>query len=222
MEQIIDRISLLRKAMKQHGISACIIPGTDPHASEYIAEYWKERVWISGFDGSAGTAVITLNGAGLWTDSRYFLHAAEQLEGTGMELMKQGLPETLEILPWLATQLNVGEKVGVNAQMFSLNGYSSMKAELKMNELELVSIDLPALVWTDRPSIPLNPFFVFDSQYAGKSTTEKLTVVRTEMKKAHADVFVISALDDIAWFFNIPAAVRPMRQTHDRNPRERF
>jgi len=203
MEQIINRLALLREAMKQQGVSACIIPGTDPHASEYIAEYWKERQWISGFDGSAGTAVVTLNGAGLWTDSRYFLHAAEQLEGTGIELMKQGLHETLEILPWLATQLNAGEKVGVNAQMFSVNAYAAMKSELTINDFELVSIDLPALVWTDRPALPLKPFFVFDTQYAGKSTAEKLTLVRAEMKKAHAQVFVISALDDIAWLFNI-------------------
>ncbi|HJV77816.1 MAG TPA: aminopeptidase P family protein [Paludibacter sp.] len=203
MGEIIKRISLLREAMKQQGISACIIPGTDPHAGEYIADYWKERQWISGFDGSAGTAVITSNGAGLWTDSRYFLHAEEQLEGTGIELMKQGLPETLEILPWLATQLKAGEKVGVNAQMFSLNAYASMKEELKMSNLDLISIDLPGEVWTDRPPLPQNPFFVFDIQYSGKATTEKLTLVRTEMKKAHADVFVISALDDIAWLFNI-------------------
>ena len=203
MEKIINRISLLRAAMKQKGITACIIPGTDPHASEYIAEYWKERQWISGFDGSAGTAVVTLTSAGLWTDSRYFLHAAEQLEGTGIELMKQGLPETLEILPWLATQLKPGEKVGVNSQMFSLNGYATMKTELKMNDLDLVSIDLPALVWTDRPAIPLNPFFVYDIQFSGLSTIDKLVLVRAEMKKAYADVFVISALDDIAWLFNI-------------------
>jgi Xaa-Pro aminopeptidase len=203
MGEISKRISLLREAMKQQGISACIIPGTDPHAGEYIAEYWKERQWISGFDGSAGTAVITLNSAGLWTDSRYFIHAEEQLEGTEIELMKQGLPETLEILPWLATQLKAGEKVGVNAQMFSLNAYASMKTELRMSNLDLISTDLPGQVWTDRPSLPLNPFFVFDIQYAGKSATEKLTLVRAEMKKTHADVFVISALDDIAWLFNI-------------------
>ena len=109
MEKILKHLSSLRQSMVQHGVSACIIPGTDPHASEYIADYWKEREWISGFDGSAGTAVVTLTTAGLWTDSRYFLHAAEQLEGTGIELMKQGLPETLEILPWLATQLKAGE-----------------------------------------------------------------------------------------------------------------
>jgi len=203
MEQIIERLSLLREAMQKAGVSACIIPGTDPHASEYIADFWKERVWISGFDGSAGTAVVTLTDAGLWTDSRYFLQAADQLAGSGIQLMKQGLPETLEILPWLGTQLKAGEKVAVNAQMFSVNGYSAMKSELKMSRIDLVSIDLPGQVWTDRPSLPLNPFFVFDTQYSGKSTTEKLSAVRAEMKKAFADVFVISALDDIAWLFNI-------------------
>lgn len=203
MKTVKEKITLLREAMKKAGVAACIIPGTDPHAGEYIAECWKERVWISGFDGSAGTAVVTMKAAGLWTDSRYFLHAAEQLEGTGFELMKQGLPETLEILPWLATQLKAGEKVGVNSQMFSLNGYSAMKTELKLSDLELVSIDLLAKVWTDRPSLPLNPFFVFDTKYAGKSATEKLASVRAEIKKAHADIFVMSALDDIAWLFNV-------------------
>jgi len=203
MEKILKHLSSLREAMIQHGVSACIIPGTDPHASEYIADYWKEREWISGFDGSAGTAVVTLTAAGLWTDSRYFLHAAEQLEGTGIELMKQGLPETLEILPWLATQLKAGEKVGVNPQVFSLNSYASMKNELKMNNLELLSVDLPSEVWTDRPTIPLNPFYAFNVKYAGKSTVDKLALVRAELKKAYANVFVMSALDDIAWLFNI-------------------
>jgi Xaa-Pro aminopeptidase len=203
MEKNIERIVLLRNAMKQHGISACIIPGTDPHASEYIADYWKERQWISGFDGSAGTAVVTLTDAGLWTDSRYFLHAAEQLEGTSFELMKMGLSETLDIIPWLATKLTSGDKVGVNAQMFSINAYSSMKNDLEMSDIELVSIDLPDMVWTERPSLPLQPFYAFNVKYAGKSAVEKLNLVRAEMKKVHADDFVISALDDIAWLFNI-------------------
>ena len=105
MESIKNRLVSLRKAMHKAGVSACIIPGTDPHASEYIAEHWKERVWISGFNGSAGTAVVTTDKAGLWTDSRYFLQAADQLAGTGIELMKQGLPETLEIIPWLSDEL---------------------------------------------------------------------------------------------------------------------
>ncbi|MGB4415097.1 MAG: aminopeptidase P family protein [Paludibacter sp.] len=203
MLQIKERIILLREAMKKAGVSACIIPGTDPHAGEYISEYWKERVWISGFTGSAGTAVVTLNKAGVWTDSRYFLQAADQLEGTGIELMKQGLPETMEIIPWLSTELKAGEKVGVNAQMFSVNAYDSMKADLKIAGIELVSIDLLAQVWTDRPALPANPFFVFDTKYAGKTTAEKLSALRAEMKKARAEIFVMSALDDIAWLFNI-------------------
>ncbi|MGB4577418.1 MAG: aminopeptidase P family protein [Paludibacter sp.] len=203
MLQIKERIILLREAMKKAGVSACIIPGTDPHAGEYISEYWKERVWISGFTGSAGTAVVTLNKAGVWTDSRYFLQAADQLEGTGIELMKQGLPETMEIIPWLSTELKAGEKVGVNAQMFSVNAYDSMKADLKIAGIELVSIDLLAQVWTDRPALPANPFFVFDTKYAGKTTADKLSALRAEMKKARAEIFVMSALDDIAWLFNI-------------------
>ncbi len=203
MLQIKERIILLREAMKKAGVSACIIPGTDPHAGEYISEYWKERVWISGFTGSAGTAVVTLDKAGVWTDSRYFLQAADQLEGTGIELMKQGLPETREIIPWLSTELKAGEKVGVNAQMFSVNAYDSMKADLKIAGIELVSIDLLAQVWTDRPALPANPFFVFDTKYAGKTTAEKLSALRAEMKKARAEIFVMSALDDIAWLFNI-------------------
>lgn len=203
MSEIKNRLADLRKAMKEAGISACIVPGTDPHASEYIADFWKERVWISGFDGSAGTAALTLEKAGLWTDSRYFLQGAEQLKGTTIDLMKQGLPETPEIIPWLMTELKAGEKVGVNSQMFSVNAYASMKNELKTVGIELVSIDLIDKVWKNRPSLPLNPFFVFDKKYSGKSVGEKLEMVRTEMKKSRADVFVLSALDDIAWLFNI-------------------
>ncbi len=203
MEEIRNRIALLRKSMKEHGVSACIIPGTDPHASEYIADCWKEREWISGFDGSAGTVVITLDKAGLWTDSRYFLHAREQLAGTEIELMKQGLPETLEISPWLATVLKAGGKVGVNAQMFSVNNFAAMKSDLAMSHIDLISIDLLGKVWEGRPSLPLHPFFVFETKYAGKSVSEKLSLLRAEMKKENADVFVMSALDEIAWLFNI-------------------
>ena len=203
MEQIIKRIASLREAMKNAEVSACIIPGTDPHASEYIAECWKERVWISGFTGSAGTAVVSLAKAGLWTDSRYFLQGSEQLDGSGIDLMKQGLPETPDIISWLSTELKSGERVGVNAQMFSVNGFASMKADLIKAGIELVSVDLLEDVWKERPPIPLNPFFVFDIKYCGKTASEKLKLLRAEMKKARADVFVMSALDDIAWLFNI-------------------
>ena len=203
MTQIKKRLADLRKAMTEAGVAACIIPGTDPHASEYIADSWKEREWISGFDGSAGTVALTLDKAGLWTDSRYFLQGAEQLKGTGVELMKQGLPETQEIVPWLSSELKKGDKVAVNAQMFSVNGYASMKSELKMSGIELVSMDLINEVWKDRPALPMNPFFVFDKKYTGKSISEKLAMVRAEMKKQRAQVCAFSALDDIAWLFNI-------------------
>ena len=132
MSQIKERVASLREAMRAAGVSACIIPGTDPHASEYIAEHWKERVWISGFTGSAGTAVVGLEKAGVWTDSRYFLQGAEQLEGSGFDLMKMGMPETPDIISWIGAELKAGERVGVNAQMFSVNGYAAMKAELKI------------------------------------------------------------------------------------------
>lgn len=203
MTNIKERIILLREAMKNAGISACIVPGTDPHASEYIADYWKEREWISGFDGSAGTVALTLDNAGLWTDSRYFLQGKEQLAGSGIELMKQGLPDTPEIIQWLVAELKPGEKVAVNAQFFSVNAYASMKNELSANGIQLVSADLIAEVWTDRPALPLKPFYVFDSKYTGKTAKEKLSALRSELSKSNADYMVLSALDDIAWLYNI-------------------
>jgi len=203
MNTIPQRLQILRNEMRKAGVAACIIPGTDPHASEYIADFWKEREWISGFDGSAGTAVVTTCEAGLWTDSRYFLQGSEQLKGTGFELMKMGLPETPDILSWLAQVLKPGEKVAVNPQMFSLNAFAAMEKELTMNGLQLISSDLMATAWTDRTPLPSDPFFVFSAEKAGRSCKEKIQLVRAEMQKAHADVFVMSALDDIAWLFNI-------------------
>jgi len=203
MSTIKERISSLREAMRKAGVSACIIPGTDPHASEYIAECWKDRVWISGFNGSAGTVVVGLNNAGLWTDSRYFLQAADQLVGSGIGLMKMGLPETPDQVSWLSTELKAGEKVAVNPQMFSVNGYAALQSDLKQFGIELVSVDVMSEVWTDRPAMPLNPFFVFDTTYTGKTAKEKLAELRAEIKKQRADVFIMSALDDIAWLYNI-------------------
>ncbi|MDR2854300.1 MAG: aminopeptidase P family protein [Prevotellaceae bacterium] len=203
MNQINKRLEKLREVMKSNSVAAYIVPGTDPHASEYIADCWKERQWISGFNGSAGTAVITTDTAGLWTDSRYFLQGATQLEGSSYELQKQGLPETLEIIPYLAHKLKSGDTVAVNPQMFSYNAYQSMKLELALSNINLVSIDLLKDVWTERPEMPQNPFFVYSAKYAGQTTTDKLAVVRAELKKAHAETLVISSLDEVAWLFNI-------------------
>jgi Xaa-Pro aminopeptidase len=203
MELIVKRIENLRKAMMRLGVSAVIVPGTDPHASEYIADCWKDRVWISGFTGSAGTVVVGLQRAGLWTDSRYFLQGETQLAGTGIDLMKMGLPDTHDINSWLKLQLTSGEKVAVNPQMFSVNAYAAMKSDLAKSGIELVSMDLMTDVWTDRPALPLNPCFVFDVKYAGQSVADKLEVLRAEMKKMSADVIILSMLDEIAWLFNI-------------------
>ena len=136
MSTIKERIALLRDAMRKAGVSACIVPGTDPHASEYIAECWKDRVWISGFNGSAGTVVVSLNNAGLWTDSRYFLQAADQLAGSGIDLMKMGMPETPDQISWLSTELKAGEKVAVNPQMFSVNGYAALQSDLNVGSVD--------------------------------------------------------------------------------------
>jgi Xaa-Pro aminopeptidase len=203
MTKIKQRIAQLRQAMKNSGVSACIIPGTDPHASEYIADYWKEREWISGFDGSAGTVAFTLEKGGLWTDSRYFLQGQEQIEGSGIDLMKQGLLETPEMIAWICSELKASERVGVNAQMFSVNSYAAMKNAFTANGIQLISIDLIAEVWTERPALPLKPFYVFDTKYSGQSAADKLTALRAELAKANADFMVLSALDDIAWLYNI-------------------
>ena len=198
-----ERIEKLRAVMRRKEISACIVPGTDPHASEYIAECWKDRVWISGFTGSAGTVVIALEKAGLWTDSRYFLQGEAQLAGSGIDLMKMGLPETPGMVGWIISTLKKGESVGVNPQMFSVDAYQSLQNELSEAGIELISIDLISEIWTDRPAMPSKECFVFDVKYAGKSVAEKLRLLRAEMQKACAQVVVLSALDDIAWLFNI-------------------
>jgi len=203
MNIVKNRLELLRKAMIENGISAYIVPGTDPHASEYIADHWKEREWISGFTGSAGTVVITTDKAGLWTDSRYFLQAGIQLEGSGMDLMKLGMPDTLSINKWLASELTAGSKVAVNPLMFSVNGYSALQSELKTFKIDVTSANLINEIWTDRAPLPHNPLFAFGVEYSGKSTTEKLDMLRNEMTKLNADFFILSALDDIAWLFNV-------------------
>lgn len=203
MNPILNRLSALPKIMQQQNIAATIIPGSDPHASEYIADYWKEREWISGFDGSAGTMVITLKSAYLWTDSRYFLQAEEQLKGAGIKLMKQGLPGVLDIPSWLKENLMTNDKVSINPQYFSHNSYLSIKNELVKSGIQLISCDLIHSIWLDRPTLPFLPFYIFDTKFSGKSTAEKLANLQIEIKKADADMVIISALDEIAWLFNI-------------------
>ncbi|WP_282628448.1 aminopeptidase P family protein [Empedobacter sedimenti] len=203
MEKITDRLSALREVMKQNGVSATIIPGTDPHGSEYLPNRWKERTWISGFNGSAGTAVVTLEKAALWTDSRYFIQAEDQLKDTTFELMKMKMPETPSINEWIISQLQEGEVVGLNPQMFAHNAFVETQNEFAFNQLSVKSIDLIDLAWQNRPALPQNQFYIYDVKFAGKSASEKISEVRNNMKKANTNVYFMNSLDEIAWLFNI-------------------
>lgn len=203
MSIIPNRIALLRSQMKLAGVHACIIPGSDPHSSEYIADHWKERIWISGFSGSAGTVVVTLNEAALWTDSRYFIEAEACLKDSTIQLMKMGMPETPDMVSWLRNCLTAGNKVALNSSMFSVNWYNSLTSDLGVSKIEVLDVDLISDIWTDRPPLPLHPFFVLSTEYAGKSYAEKIQTLRHTLKSQYVDVCILSALDDIAWLFNI-------------------
>lgn len=189
--------------MQKQGIAAYIVPGTDPHAGEYFADYWKERDWISGFDGSAGTAVVALDKAGVWVDSRYYIQADVQLKDTGFVAMKMGLPETPDMLTWIAAGLQPGDRVGVNPLLFSVNAFLSMRNQFSLNGIELVQTDLIQPIWEDRPALPEQKIFVYDVAFAGQTCLEKIAQLRQKIKEAYADVFVLNTLDDIAWLFNI-------------------
>ena len=199
-----NRIAALRAHIAQEQIQAFIIPSTDPHLSEYVAPHWQSREWISGFTGSAGTVVVTAKDAGLWTDSRYFLQAARQLEGTCITLYKEMLPETPNIPEFLSAHLQEGDCVGIDGKMFSAEEVEHLQKELKKSGIRIKSIADPMqLLWTDRPAMPLAPAFVYDTKYAGISFTEKLSAVRQAMEAAGADSLLLSALDEIAWLLNI-------------------
>ena len=202
-QSISERIHALRMWFKPN-IQAFIIPSTDPHLSEYVAPHWKSREWISGFTGSAGTGVITEKKAGLWTDSRYFLQAAEQLQESGIDLYKEMLPETPSITKFLSDELQPGESVGIDGKMFSVEQVESMQAELSAKNIQIVFCPDPMdELWENRPPMPESPAFVYDIKYAGKSCSEKIAAIRTELKKKSAESVMLSALDEIAWTLNL-------------------
>ncbi len=199
-----ERITLLRSEMHKHSISAYIITGTDPHLSEYIPDYWQEREFISGFTGSAGKVVITHNKAALWTDSRYFLQASSELEGSGIELMKMGLAETPDINNWLISNLEKEDIVGINPLLISASEFLSTEKELNAKGLQFVaSPDLISEVWEQRPALPKNEIILLEEDVTGESTASKLARLRTEMNHLGADYYMLSALDEIAWTFNL-------------------
>ena len=199
-----ERIAALREAMKQHKIDAYIIPTSDPHMSEYPANCWKYREWISGFTGSAGTVIITADKAGLWTDSRYFLQASTQLEGTGIELFKMMLPETPTIPEFLTHELKEGQTVGLNGETYSLADARSLEKALAEKEIKLnTNASLIDPIWKERPAIPEAPMFEMPIELSGKSTEDKLIDINKMLHKAGADCTILSALDEVAWTFNI-------------------
>ena len=199
-----ERIAALREAMKQHKIDAYIIPTSDPHMSEYPADCWKYREWISGFTGSAGTVIITADKAGLWTDSRYFLQASTQLEGTGIELFKMMLPETPTIPEFLTHELKDGQTVGLNGETYSLADARSLEKALAEKEIKLnTNASLIDPIWKERPAIPEAPMFEMPIELSGKSTEDKLLDINKMLHKAGADCTILSALDEVAWTFNI-------------------
>ena len=199
-----ERIRALRTWMKQTGIDAFIIPSTDPHLSEYVAPHWQSREWISGFTGSGGTVVVTGNEAGLWTDSRYFLQAARQIEGTGIDLYKEMLPETPSIPAFLSERLKKGQTAGIDGRVFATDAARSLREELAVKGIGLKCTPDPMeQIWNGRPEMPQAPAFIYDTKYAGRTCAEKLEAIRTEMKKAEADSLLLSALDEIAWTLNL-------------------
>ena len=198
-----ERIAALREAMRQQKVDAYIIPSSDPHLSEYPADRWKSREWISGFTGSAGTIVVTADKAGLWTDSRYFLQAASQLEGSGIELYKLALPETPSITEFLLHELHAGQAVGLDGQTYSAAEASALANKLSRKEIKLDTSDLIEGIWKDRPAVPGNPIFEMPEALSGASVHEKLDLINNQLRSEGADCLILAALDEIAWTFNI-------------------
>ena len=198
------RIEKLRSLMKENKIDAYIIPSFDAHQSEYVAEHWKGRQWISGFTGSAGTVVITLDDAGLWTDGRYYIQAEKQLEGSGIRLFKMadlGVPSYTE---WLKNALKEGSTVGFDGSVFSVDLFKGMEKAFKSKNINIkIEKDLIDEIWEDRPEIPKELVFLHGIKYAGKSRVEKLNKVRANISTKGANYYLLTSLDDIAWLLNI-------------------
>lgn len=207
MNMINQRLESLREVMKREHLAAFIFPSTDAHQSEYVADHWMGRAWISGFDGSAGTAVVTMHSAALWTDSRYFLAAEEQLKGTEFQLMKLKIPGTPSIAEWLGKELMDVDspEVGLDGWVNSYTSTSGLIADLRKAGGITVRTNFDPLeeIWKDRPSIPLKPVEIQPMEFAGEDVPSKIKRIRLALRAQHADGMLVSALDDIAWTLNL-------------------
>jgi Xaa-Pro aminopeptidase len=199
-----EKIERLRDLMKRNRIDLYIVPSSDPHISEYLPDYWKSRSWISGFTGSAGTFAITQEKAALWTDSRYFLQAERELSNSGIELCKLGLPGAISIEGWVVLQLKKGNTVGFDGSVFQTNQAKGMIDSLQKSGIKCnSSIDLISPIWANRPELPTGKAFIHELKYAGKSVSEKIREVRKIMLSKDASAYLICALDEVNWLFNI-------------------
>ena len=205
-QAIHDRIDTLRQTIAAQDLTAIIVPSADPHLSEYLPEYWQARLWLSGFTGSVGTLVVTADFAGLWTDSRYWVHAAEQLQGTGISLEKlaPGKPNHID---WLAEHLVEGDSVAVDGNVLSIAEQDRLLDAFDASDITLITDrDVLAEIWTDRPALPSAPLYSHDESFVAQSATSKLAAVRAGMAEAGATHHLLSSLDDIAWLTNLRGA----------------
>ncbi len=207
-----ERLKELRRLMQAQGLAGYVVPSSDPHQSEYVAATWQRRGFISGFDGSAGTVAVTAGKAGLWTDSRYFLQAEQQLAGSGVELFRMAVPGVPEMEDWLCGELSQGNKVGVDPRVFSISAFEVLQSGLgrKGIVLQAVEDDLVEQVWgEERPAMPSGLLRSHPVEYAGKSVDEKIALVEAELARTGAEALVLSALDELAWTFNLRGADVP-------------
>ena len=210
MNTIAERLELLREELRREHLSAFVFPTTDPHNSEYTADHWKGREWISGFTGSAGTAVVTLQSAALWTDSRYFIQAAEQLKGTEFQLMRLKMAGTPTIAEWIASELSTlhsqrSTEIGMDGMVNTVAAVEEMKEALRQKGGITVrtNFDPLARIWRDRPQVPRNPVEIQPMELAGEDVRSKLSRIRKALHEQHADGMLVAALDDIAWTLNL-------------------
>ena len=202
-----DRLKALREVMKREHLGAFVFPSTDPHGSEYVADHWKSREWISGFDGSAGTAVVTMTAAALWTDSRYFIAAGQQLAGTEYQLMREKMPETPSMADWIGQEMAHSDltEIGIDGMVNTFADVEQLIADMRRHGGITVRTNLDPLerIWTDRPPMPMNPVLLHDVRLAGETCQDKISSIRRALREQHADGMLVCALDDIAWTLNL-------------------
>lgn len=201
-----DTLVELRKEMEKEGISAVIIPTSDPHSTEYVCEHYAARKYVSGFTGSAGILVVCKECAGLWTDGRYFLQAADQLKGSGIDLMKMGQEDTPSIEDYILEHLEKKETVGFDGRLITIAQADQYQEAFEEKELTInAEVDLVDRIWKDRPPLPASPTYLYDEKYAGKSVADKLAEVRKEMEACQADHLILTKIDEVAWLLNLRA-----------------